>query len=873
MDRKLKPSTIIPESLYVERQADRQLLEIIEEMGRPGYVLVARQMGKTNLLLNARRRIGELPENLFCYLDVSNFDPDLRSFFRSITDTCVAANGDRLSAAALRIEAARNDGRSKLPHKEHEAELREILRDIVGKLVICLDEIDALTKTEYSDQVFSLIRSIYFSGRTNFPEFQRLTYVLSGVAEPSEIIKNRAISPFNIGQKIYLEDFNGQEMSAFVRQAGLPFGSEVVDRIYGWTAGNPRMTWELCAKLEDLGTVEPSDVDQVVNEVYLTSFDIPPVDHIRTLAESDRDIRSALFSIHYGKSLSISEAVRSKLYLAGITGSNSISGEVSIKNRIIEEALSERWLTEVEAKTVGKYELATNLFRQERYREALDAYEAFEAETKDLTELDFFCYGKGTCQFYLADYRGALETFVRAPLKRSLSSDLYFRQRSTMGVCSLMLDDVAAAESYLKEVAYDQDARSDSLVMYCEARINLSSVLLKSSSPPTEEIVDLCREVVDLRGRYESELSSSKVASRLLYSAFYNQSTALRVSGQPAEALVALNMAIDISGTKARVFLLVERALAFETGETRKATILAVAELVVAEKISVIPRGMDGSLTFDADVATRLLVALGTTSGVSDAIWSAYVAHLFDANAGHDENADAASILMGALLIVASRRGAASLIARILEFLPSFSPSTEYRRALAVAVVLSDDDEFLRVFPYYRAAVRACEIVDETQSVDLELRVIVFCIDTLVRFEDIETAREFHREAQSDIAFLVSRLDEYTRFRSALSEYMVLALSDVSDREALDGRAKKFISSVRSIKPPADFFSEDFLVVLGGRIASRWLSGVSRQLTRASPKIGRNEVVTVRLSDGAEVSGKYKKFERDILAGKAVLLD
>ncbi len=55
MPRKLTASTIISPELYVHREADRQLDSAIEEMGRPPYVLVARQMGKTNLLINMKR--------------------------------------------------------------------------------------------------------------------------------------------------------------------------------------------------------------------------------------------------------------------------------------------------------------------------------------------------------------------------------------------------------------------------------------------------------------------------------------------------------------------------------------------------------------------------------------------------------------------------------------------------------------------------------------------------------------------------------------------------------------------------------------------------------------------------------------------------
>ncbi len=67
MEKILKPYTIIPEELYVQRDADKQVRNIIADMGRPGYVLVSRQMGKTNLLLNAKSKL-ETSNDAFIYI-------------------------------------------------------------------------------------------------------------------------------------------------------------------------------------------------------------------------------------------------------------------------------------------------------------------------------------------------------------------------------------------------------------------------------------------------------------------------------------------------------------------------------------------------------------------------------------------------------------------------------------------------------------------------------------------------------------------------------------------------------------------------------------------------------------------------------------
>lgn len=332
--------------MYIERNADRQLQRIIENMGRPGYVLVARQMGKTNLLLNAKRN-NSGSNNTFAYLDVSNQFPDLRSFFRNIVDTIIETSSGAFDSILDNIAEKRITS-TKFPHKEHESELLEILRSTSGKLTICLDEIDALTKSSYSDQVFSFIRSVYFSGRSNFAEFNRITYILSGVAEPADIIKNKDISPFNIGEKIYLDDFSQEEASQLIKKSSLPDNSNIHSRVFWWANGHPRITWDIGSELEDLVAkgeeISIELVDAAVSKLYFSEVDNPPIDHIKRLAAENQEIRDALISIHYDRSESLSESVRTKLYLAGVTKGAPRQGPVEFKNKIVEDSLTESFL-------------------------------------------------------------------------------------------------------------------------------------------------------------------------------------------------------------------------------------------------------------------------------------------------------------------------------------------------------------------------------------------------------------------------------------------------------------------------------------------------------------------------------------------------
>ena len=234
MEKRLKKYTSIPQHLYVNRNADEQLKRIVDEMQRPGYVLVARQMGKTNLLFNAKRTL-ENNDRLFVYVDLSNVFKYERECYRNIIDNIIEPNENLFEAVEPDINILRD---KKLPpHKEYSKSLRIVLEHFQGDIVIVLDEIDALRTADYSDNIFAQIRSNYFS-RTNFPVFEKLTYILSGVIEPTELIKDRNKSPFNIGDKIYLDDFSLDEHNVFIDKSELILSENVSNEIYHWKLNN-----------------------------------------------------------------------------------------------------------------------------------------------------------------------------------------------------------------------------------------------------------------------------------------------------------------------------------------------------------------------------------------------------------------------------------------------------------------------------------------------------------------------------------------------------------------------------------------------------------------------------------------------------------
>lgn len=372
----LKYYTIIPPHLYVRRQADRMMEFIINDTGRPGYVLVARQMGKTNLLLNAKESLIS-SDDACVYIDFSNSFRTARECFRHIIDLIIKTNTEKLFFLEEALKKSRNSY-DEVDHVEHESELVLVLNVLKGKLIIFIDEVDAMTTVSFSDTIFKQIRSVYFS-RTNFPILHKLNYVLSGVGEPSSLIKDPKISPFNIGQEILLGDFSYDEYLTFIEKSKLPISQDVISRIYYWASGNPRMTYEICSAIEDITIqgyhLDMDTVDETVEKMYLTTYDRVPLDNIRSLIMSDYEIHGSVKSIKEGDFNVVSSAQRRKLYLAGIIGPGFEKDIVTLKNRIIDKALSIEWLSEVGPDQDDIIEIASLAASTGNYDEVINVIE------------------------------------------------------------------------------------------------------------------------------------------------------------------------------------------------------------------------------------------------------------------------------------------------------------------------------------------------------------------------------------------------------------------------------------------------------------------------------------------------------------------
>ena len=872
----LKSHTIIPQELYIERAADAQLRGIVMDMGRPGYILVARQMGKTNLLLNARRTLSNEVDK-FLYLDVSNIFTEIRQFFRNLIDVAIESNPDLYGSVGEEIRHRRLSGELFPPHKEHELELRDILRATKGRFVICLDEIDALTKTEYADKVFSLIRSIYFSGRVNIPEFERLTYVLSGVAEPSELIKNKDVSPFNIGEKIYLDDFSLPEFNQFVIKAELPFDHAVKDRIFYWANGSPRISWGICSALEDIlisgKDLSAEIVDQTVRDMYLTNYDLPPIDHIRVLVEVDGDVRDAIMSIHYGKSEGISDAVRNRLYLAGITRPDQENTKaLSIRNLILAESLSEKWIRDVEKRALSIIELAEHKYKLSLFSDALALYEEYLLTETAPKEPDLIFFKIGRCQFKLDRYQNAIESFERTSFGKDAPT--YYSVQHMTGLCHLFLGKPDASVTYFRKIL-EQDIKTDPLYLYFDTCLNLSAALFYDFNKNSREIIALNQLIIDSNSRLKEVASVDYPANTILYLAYYNLATASKTQGEIISARSFFDNAIDLADARGKIALFVEAIGVAVDIDKKKDLLQRSTEHVLTNKLVISHRNKDYPLDFTLDVCAKLVEYLHE-SGYRDLL-DKLLAHLSDKSINHFADAeDVVAQAVYGLVSRGNRKAPLTLIRRALSLTDLEKGGDARRELMILGVLLSPLTGVGSISETYLA-----EFID---SADARLSSSDFRVMWGVVHGYI-AANEF-KNAVSTI----------TRVRELIANEGSISQHELSEKHVEDGgliidalefdlflaeeRGKEILNKAVTLVERLDkassislpFFEERFLEQLRVNVRKKVAALKSAiTISRTERKVGRNEIVRVLFPDGTIVTGKFKKFQAQLATGACKL--
>jgi hypothetical protein len=126
--------------------------------------------------------------------------------------------------------------------------LENFLRDLVDssdqQVVWYMDEVDKLFTTSFATDFFGLIRSWHNSRSTELDgPWGRLTIVIAYATEAHLFIQDVNQSPFNVGRKFQLDDFNLQQTIELNSKYRSPLATYAeCEALFGLVAGHPFLT-------------------------------------------------------------------------------------------------------------------------------------------------------------------------------------------------------------------------------------------------------------------------------------------------------------------------------------------------------------------------------------------------------------------------------------------------------------------------------------------------------------------------------------------------------------------------------------------------------------------------------------------------------
>lgn len=230
--------TISPDSkFYIERRADMDCKTYLGS-NQPVtlFVQAPRQMGKSSLMrrtlhLNSRER-----NTPFAFIDFQEFpDRCFQDETSFLTEFCLTI-GDAFNIQES-IDEYWNSRRTDIAKcgrylSEH------LIPQIDCNFILAMDEVDKLLACPFRSNFFGMLRT-WHNSRPFDHNLARMSLFLSSSTEPYLFIDNPHQSPFNVAERIVLQDFSRSEIEELNQRHHSLLNQEEIERLMTLVGGQP----------------------------------------------------------------------------------------------------------------------------------------------------------------------------------------------------------------------------------------------------------------------------------------------------------------------------------------------------------------------------------------------------------------------------------------------------------------------------------------------------------------------------------------------------------------------------------------------------------------------------------------------------------
>jgi DNA-binding SARP family transcriptional activator len=223
---------------YVPRPADAAMVQAIDR--RTSIILIKgpRQVGKTSLLARALQHGRASGARAVC-TDLELFNQEQLESAAAFLQAVARSIAEQLDTdAGLRELWNPDDG----PNMNFRRVLRRLIEQRPGAaLVWALDDVDRLFTCPFGSEIFALMRA-WHNERALDPSgpWARLTLAIGYATEAHLFITDVNQSPFNVGTRLLVEDFNYSQVSELNVRYGAPLKDVTETRgFWDLTGGHP----------------------------------------------------------------------------------------------------------------------------------------------------------------------------------------------------------------------------------------------------------------------------------------------------------------------------------------------------------------------------------------------------------------------------------------------------------------------------------------------------------------------------------------------------------------------------------------------------------------------------------------------------------